>query len=75
VAAQREDAAAGAADVAQQALDDRGGTDDLDADGVMRPADRVAKCPGLLPAGIARQGVGEGQERVTRTTCYPLHHL
>ena len=75
VAAQRQDAAAGTADIAQQALDDRGGADDLHADGVMRPADRVAKCPGLLPAGIARQGIGDGKERVTRAAGHPLHHL
>src|SRR3954454_5032722 len=38
---ERDDAAAGATDVAEQELDDRGGTDDLHADGVLRPADRV----------------------------------
>ena len=43
VAAQRDDAAAGAAHVPEQQLDDRGGADDLDADGVLRPADRVGE--------------------------------
>ena len=36
-------AAAGPADVAEQELDDRRGTDVLDADRVLRPADRVAE--------------------------------
>ena len=45
VPAQRQDAAAGPADVAQQQLHDRGGADVLHADGVLRPAHRVARSP------------------------------
>ena len=43
VAAQGEDAAAGAADVAEQQLDDRGGADVLHAHRVLGPADGVAR--------------------------------
>jgi hypothetical protein len=39
VPAQREDAAARAAHVPEQLLDDRRGADVLDADGVLRPPD------------------------------------
>ena len=45
VPAQRQDPAAGAADVAEQQLQDRGGADVLHADRVLRPADRVARTP------------------------------
>ena len=41
VAAHRHDAAARAADVAEQQLEDRAGADHLHAGGVLRPADRV----------------------------------
>ena len=43
VAAQRQDPAAGPPDVAEQQLDDRRGADVLHADGVLGPADRVAR--------------------------------
>ncbi len=52
MAAQRHDAAAGPPDIAEQALDDGGRPDDLHADGVMRPPDRVAERPGPLPPRI-----------------------
>ena len=50
MAAQRQDAAAGPADIAEQPLDDRRGADDLHAERVMRPADRVAERAGALAA-------------------------
>ena len=71
VAAQREDAAAGAADVAQQQLDDRGGADDLHADGVLRPADRVADRRRALAAGVAAQRLGDATG--TRRAVHAAH--
>ena len=68
VAAQREDAAAGAADVAEQQLDDRRGADDLHADRVLRPADRVADRRRALAARVAAQRLGDGHELVFACT-------
>ena len=72
--AQRQDAAAGTADISQQALDDPGGTDDLHADGVVRPADGVtkgARCAPrpefLVSASTTLRKVSRGQP-VTRST-------
>ena len=75
VAAQRHDAAAGTTDIAKQPLDDRRGADDLHADRVVRPSDRVAECSGLLAAGIAAPGHRRPEERLPRATGHPLHHL
>ena len=55
VAAQRDDAAAGPPDVAEQELDDRRGADQLDADRVLRPADRVDERAGPLAAGVVAE--------------------
>ena len=52
VAAQRVDAAAGAPDVAEQQLQHRRGADDLRAEGVLRPADRVDDGAGLLHVAV-----------------------
>ena len=54
VAAQRQDAAARPADVAEQELQDRAGADHLHAGGVLRPADRVDRAPRALAARVAR---------------------
>ena len=52
VPAQRHDPAAGAADVAEQQLDDRGTADVLHADRVLGPADRVREHARALAAGV-----------------------
>src|SRR5205085_1707252 len=75
VAPQGEDAAAGAADVAQQELDDGRGADVLDADRVLRPADGVTHGRGAVGAGVAAEGVGHGQERVPGDAAHLLHQL
>ena len=56
VAAQREDAAAGPADVAEEELEDRRRADVLHADRVLRPADRVEKRARALAAASCRTG-------------------
>ena len=56
MAAQREDAAAGTADVAEQQLKDRGGANDLNAGRVLRPADGVADGAGPFRSGGAAEG-------------------
>ena len=66
VPAQRHDAAAGTADIAEQALDDRGRTDDLHADRMMRPAHRVAERAGAFAPGVVRDGVGRSRRNVSR---------
>ena len=55
VPAQRHDPAARPAHVAEQQLDDRRGADVLDADRVLRPADRVAERARPLAAGVRRR--------------------
>ena len=64
VAAQREDAAARPADVAEQQLQDRGGADDLHADRMLRPADGVADRGRAIRAGGAAEDVGDVEERI-----------
>ena len=62
VAAQREDAAARPADVAEQQLQDRAGADHLHAGRVLRPADRVADGRRAVAARVADQRLGDLQE-------------
>ena len=62
VPAEGEDAAAGPADVAEQHLDDRRRADVLDADGVLRPADRVGEGRRALAAGVLAERLGDLEE-------------
>ena len=64
VTTQRHNATARPSDIAQQALDDRRGTDDLHAEGVMRPAYRVADRARPFAAGVAGDRLADPQERV-----------
>ena len=75
VAPEGEDAAAGAADVAQEELDDGGGADVLHADRVLGPADGVAEGGGALAARVAAEGLGHLQELVSGDAAHLLHHL
>ena len=75
MAAQRHDAAAGPADVAEQQLDDRGGADVLDADRVLGPADRVAEGAGPLAAGVLAERLGDLEEGLLRHAADLLDHL
>ena len=75
MSAQREDAAAGTPDVAEQQLQNRRRPDDLHAGRVLRPADGVADGAGALGARRAAERVGDAQERVRRHSAYVLHHL
>ena len=58
-------AAAGPADVAEQELDDRRGADDLDADGVLRPADRVGERAGALAARVRAERLRDQRKSST----------
>src|SRR5438067_1083719 len=66
VTAQRHDAAAGPPHVAEQQLDDRGRADVLHADGVLRPADRVAEGAGALAARVPAQLLGDADDQIGR---------
>ena len=75
MAAQREHAAARAADVAEQQLEDRAGADHLHAGGVLRPADRVEERRRALAARVADQRLGHLQELLARDAADLLDHL
>ena len=78
VAAQSVDAAAGAADVAQQQLQHRGGADDLRAEAVLRPADGVDDGRDLLHVAVladGREQVGGLQELILRNAGDALDHF
>ena len=66
VAAQGQDAAARAAHVAQQGLQDRGGADVLHAHGVLGPADAVNHRGGAVPAGVRGEQLADPRERLRR---------
>ncbi len=66
VPAQREDAAARPADVAEQELDDRRGADDLRAGRVLREADRVHERARPLAARVAADRLGVPEELLDR---------
>src|SRR5204863_2156291 len=66
VAPQGEDAAAGAPDIAEQELDDRGGPDVLRAGRVLCPAHRVAERAGALASGARAEQLANLQERLLR---------
>ncbi len=75
VAAQCEDAASGAADVAKQELDDGRAADVLDADGVLGPAHRVHPRGGALAAAVGDDCIAHLCEPLRRYPAYRLHHL
>ncbi len=60
VPAQGHDAAARAPHVAEQQLQDRGGPDELRAQGVLGPAEGVGEAGRALPAGVLRDRSGRG---------------
>ncbi len=75
VPAQREDATAGPADVAEQGLQDRGGADVLHADAVVGPADGVTECRRALAPAVAGDRVGDLRELRRLDAADVLHHL
>ena len=75
VSAQRQDAAARPAHVAEQHLHDRRGADDLHAGRVVRPADRVADGGRPLRSRIVGERLAEFHERVARRAADALDHL
>ena len=75
VAAEREDAAAGPAHVAEQQLQHRGGADHLHAGGVLRPPDRVTERRRPLAARVGDQRLGHAQEVLLRDAAHLLDHL
>src|SRR5262249_17624312 len=75
VAAQRQDAAARPADVAQQQLQDRRGPDHLYAGRVLRPADRVANGAGAVGAGVVPQRLRDLQENFLGRAAHLLNQL
>ena len=75
VAAQRQDAAAGPADVAEQHLQHAGGADDLHAHRVLRPADRVDDGGGPFSIGVRDQRLGDLCECLFGAAADALDHL
>ena len=75
MAAHGHDSAARAADVAQQQLEDGGGPDDLHADRLLRPADRIAERGGALPARVLDQRLGDLVELRLGDPADLRHHL
>ncbi len=64
MAAKGQDAAAGAADIAEQQLQDRGAANDLDAAGMLRPTDGIANGGGFFGSGCGAIGFCDVEERV-----------
>ena len=75
VAAQRHDAAARPADIAEQQLQQRAAADDLQAVGVLGPGHGVGERRGPVGAGVREDRLGDLQERVPRAAGHPLDHL
>ena len=75
VAAQGEDAAAGATDVAEKLLDDGGGTDVLHPDRVLGPADRVTEGRGAIGARVVAQRLAHLEESSQRHAAHLLDNL
>jgi hypothetical protein len=78
VAAKRVDASAGAAHIAQQQLQHGGGADDLRAEAVLGPADRVNDGRGLFHVAVfadGREEVGSLQELIFGDAGDAFHHL
>src|SRR5262245_21998018 len=72
---QREDAATGPADVAQEKLQYRGRPDHLHADGMLRPADRVADRAGLVRPRVGEQRIGDLSKSLGRRAANLLDQL
>ena len=75
MAAQRHDAAARSADVAQQELQYRCGADELGAQGVLRPPDGIREAGGALAPGVLDDGAGEVVEVLATDPADVRHHL
>ena len=75
VAAQRHDAGAGPADVAEQQLQQRAGADDLDAVGVLRPGDRIGERSRPFGARVRQNGLGDLEKSFFGTAGGFLDHL
>ena len=75
VPAQRHDAAAGAPDVAQQQLQDRGGTDELGAQGVLRPSRRVPEAGRPFASRVVDDRPREIVEFVDGDAAHVADHL
>jgi hypothetical protein len=75
VAAHRHDAAARAADVPEQELEDRPRADDLHARGVLRPAHGVGEHRRPLAPRVGHERVGHLAEGLGRDAADLLHHL
>src|SRR6185437_482462 len=72
---QREDAAAGPADVAEQQLEDGRGADVLRADRVLRPADAVDEGRGPFGSRVLRQQLADPRESLRRYPAGLLDHV
>src|SRR5579862_1308791 len=75
VPAQGQDAAAGTADVPQQQLEDRRGSYDLNALGVLRPTQGVANGASLVWARRGSKSLRHLQENIFRNAAAAFHHL
>ena len=75
VAAQRHDAAARTADVAEQQLQNRGRANRLGAGGMLREADRVADRARALRTRRAREAIGQVEKRRDRHAARLRDHL
>ena len=75
MAAQRHHPTAGPPDIAQQALDDGRGADDLHAMHVMRPADRVAERTVRSRPEFFVSASQTRRKTTLRTAGHTLHHL
>ena len=75
VAAHRHDAAARAAHVAEQQLEDPGGADDLHAGRVLRPAEGVDDRCGPLAPRIRAQELGDANQLLGPAAGHLRHHL
>ena len=66
MAAQRHDACAGPAEIAEQQLEQRRAADDLRTVGVLRPGDGVRERRGALGSGVIEQRLRNFQKCVAR---------
>src|SRR5689334_2385807 len=73
--AQRENTAAGAANIAEKALNDCRGTDHLYSGGVMGPADGITPGAGTLTTGVVQQSFSHLEKCFFRAATDPLDHL
>src|SRR3954463_9833160 len=75
MAAQREDAAAGAPDIAEQKLQDRSRANDLHADRVLRPTNRIANSGGLIRTGRGNESLRRLQKNLFRNAARAFDQL